>query len=48
MVTLVSIIKACSSDTRIKNPDNLITFANDVFFTAKKKERDQIAVCPSL
>lgn len=48
MVTLVSIIKACSSDTRIKNPDNLMTFADDALFTAKKKGRDQIAVCLSL
>jgi diguanylate cyclase (GGDEF)-like protein len=44
----VSIGIACSSDTRIKNPDNLITFADDALFTAKKKGRDQIAVFPSL
>jgi diguanylate cyclase (GGDEF)-like protein len=44
----VSVGIACSSDTRIKNPDNLITFADDALFTAKKKGRDQIAIYPSL
>jgi two-component system cell cycle response regulator len=44
----VSVGIACSSDTRIRNPDNLITFADDALFTAKKKGRDQIAICPSL
>jgi diguanylate cyclase (GGDEF)-like protein len=44
----VSIGIACSSDTRIKNPDNLITFADNALFSAKEKGRDQIAVCPSL
>ncbi|HYA12610.1 MAG TPA: diguanylate cyclase [Thermodesulfovibrionales bacterium] len=44
----VSVGIACSSDTRIKNPDNLITFADDALFTAKKKGRDQIAINPSL
>jgi two-component system, cell cycle response regulator len=44
----VSIGITCSSDTRIKNPDNLITFADDALFTAKKKGRDQTAIYPSL
>lgn len=44
----VSVGVACSSDARIKNPDNLITFADDALFTAKKKGRDQIAIYPSL
>jgi diguanylate cyclase (GGDEF)-like protein len=44
----VSVGIACSSDTRIKNPDNLITFSDDALFTAKKKGRDQIAIYPSL
>lgn len=44
----VSVGIACSSDTRIKKPDNLITFSDDALFTAKKKGRDQIAIYPSL
>jgi len=44
----VSVGIACSTDTRIKNSDNLITFSDDALFTAKKKGRDQIAICPSL
>ena len=44
----VSIGIACSSDIRIKNPDNLITFADDALFSAKEKGRDQIAICSSL
>ena len=44
----VSVGIACSSDTRIKNPDNLITLADNALFTAKKKGRDQIALHPSL
>ncbi len=38
---------SCSSDTRIKNSDNLITFSDNALFSAKKKGRDQIAICPS-
>jgi diguanylate cyclase (GGDEF)-like protein len=44
----VSVGIACSSDMRIKNPDNLITFADNALFSAKEKGRDQIAMCPSL
>ena len=43
----VSVGIACSSDAGIRNPDNLITFADNALFSAKDKGRDQIAICPS-
>jgi diguanylate cyclase (GGDEF)-like protein len=44
----VSIGIVCSPDERIKTPDDLITFADDALFTAKRMGRDQIATFSTL
>lgn len=43
----ISIGISCSSDEKVKTPDDLITFADDALFISKKKGRDQIA-CSTL
>lgn len=47
-IVTVSIGIACFPDERIKTYDDLITFADDALFTAKKKGRDQIVIYPFL
>jgi len=44
----MSIGIACSPDEKIKTPDDLITFADNALFTAKRKGRNQIVTHPSL
>ncbi|MGQ9569897.1 MAG: diguanylate cyclase domain-containing protein [Thermodesulfovibrionales bacterium] len=43
----ISVGISCSSDEKVKTPDDLITFADDALFISKKKGRDQIA-CSTL
>ena len=44
----VSIGIACTSDEKMKTPDDFITFADNALFTAKNRGRDQIIVYPQL